>query len=114
MINPILDGFETKEVTLRVSAGVAAGKAVGLKNAHTSNIPAAGALFCGVCTSTRNIYASVVLRGHTTVKYSGTAPTFGYNKLASDGNGNVRVDENGRYILVTDVDTANQTIDIIL
>ena len=58
------------------------------------------------------IAAPICLR--TTVKYSGTDPVIGYNKLAADGNGCVKVSDNGRLILVTDVDKVNKEIDIIL
>lgn len=114
MNNPIIDGFETKEVTLRTSKSVAPGKAVGLSGACTAAITDAGTLFCGVCTHVRGIYASVVMKGFVKASYTGTAPVFGYNKLSCDGSGNVQVDENGRYILVTDIDTAKGTVDIIL
>lgn len=114
MLNPVLDGFENKEITLRNNMNVAVGKAVGFKNAYTSCVPADGDHFCGVCTSKRGIYVTVLMSGFTTVSYSGTAPVVGYNKLVGDGTGKVKVDDNGRHILVTNVDTTKQTIDIIL
>lgn len=115
MNNPIIDGFETKEVTLRISDGVAVGKAVGLTNNCTALRPAAGAHFCGVCNEVRGKYASVVMRGHAKTMFTGTAPIVGYNKLAADGTGYVKVDDtNGRLILVTAVDAENNTIEFLL
>ncbi len=114
MNNPILNGFETTEVTLKKSTNVAAGKAVGLAANCSTMVPSAGKHFCGVCTNVRGKYASVVLKGFATVAYSGTVPVVGYNKLVADGSGNVKIDDAGRLILVTRVDIENSVMDIIL
>ncbi len=114
MDKPVLNGFDTKEVTLLTGKNIEAGMAITLENANKGKLPAADEHFCGVCTVERGMYLTVVLRGHTTVKYSGTDPVIGYNKLAADGNGCVKVSDNGRLILVTDVDKVNKEIDIIL
>ena len=114
MDKPVLNGFDTKEVTLLTGKNIEAGMAITLENANKGKLPAADEHFCGVCTVERGMYLTVVLRGHTTVKYSGTDPVIGYNKLAADGNGNVKVSDSGRARLVLDVDTANRTIEILL
>ena len=113
-MNNYFSGFNTKEITLFAAENVKKGNAVGLKDSGTVTVPSAGAVFCGVCTAVRNGRASVVLTGHTTVSYSGTAPTIGYCKLACDGNGGVKVSDGGREYLVVDVDTAEKTIDILM
>ena len=114
MDKPVLTGFETKEITLLTGKNIDAGMAVTLENSSKAKLPSANEHFCGVCTTERGIYLNVVLKGHTTVKYTGTAPVIGFNKLAADGAGNVKVSDNGRLILVTDVDTVSKKIDIIL
>jgi len=114
MDKPVLNGFDTKEITLLTGKNIEAGMAITLENSSKGKIPAADEHFCGICTVERGIYLNVVLKGHTTVKYSGTNPVIGYNNLAADGNGYVKVSDAGRLILVTDVDTVNKTIDIIL
>lgn len=114
MNKPVLNGFDTKEATLLTGKNIEAGMALTLENSSKGKIPAADEHFCCVCTVERGIYLTVVLRGHTTVRYSGTDPVIGYNKLAADGNGYVKVSDAGRLILVTDVDKVNKTIDIIL
>ena len=88
--------------------------AIALKNSSEAIMPSADEHFCGICTAERGIYLTVVLKGHTSVAYSGADPVIGYNKLAADGNGYVKVSDAGRLILVTDVDKVNKTIDIIL
>lgn len=114
MNTPAFDGFDTTEATFLKDKNVAVGKAVGVGTLKRASILADDGLFCGICSAVNDLYASVILKGHARVKYSGTAPTLGYNKLASDGNGYVKVSENGRHILVLDIDTVNQLIDIIL
>lgn len=114
MNTPVFDGFGTTEATFLKDKNVAVGKAVGIGTLKRATILEADGLFCGICSAVNDLYVSVILKGHATVKYSGTAPALGYNKLASDGNGYVMVSENGRHILVIDVDTVNQEIEIIL
>ncbi len=113
-MNRYFSGFNTKEITLHAGSSVVEGAAVTLSDDCTVEIPAEGELFCGVCSQVRNSLASVVMTGHTTVGFSGAAPAIGYRKLASDGNGAVKLDENGREMLVVDVNEADGTIDIII
>ncbi len=113
-MNNYFSGFNTKEVTLSASENVKAGNAVGLMDAVTVTVPQAEEAFCGVCVAVRNGHASVVLTGHTVASYSGPAPEIGYCKLACDGNGGVKVSENGREYLVVEVDENEKTVDIIM
>ncbi len=109
-----LDGFERKEVTLNATDKVIKGKTVELVDSFLVDSSADGHLFAGVCTHAYKNSASVLLKGYTKVTYTGTAPECGYVKLTADGNGGVKVDENGRYVLVTDVDNENGICGIIL
>lgn len=113
-MNHNFTGFNTNEVTLDAASAVAAGKAITLADSYTADIPSAGADFCGVCSAVRGSHASVVFSGHTTVAFSGTAPTVGYCKLVADGNGGVKLGDSGRAILVVGVDTDEAVIDIII
>ncbi len=114
MNTPVFHGFETKELTFFKDKNVAVGKALNVGTLKRAVVPAADEKFCGVCSAVNDIYASVILKGHAIVKYSGTSPVIGYNKLAADGNGYVKLSDSGREILVFDVDTANRTIEILL
>ncbi len=111
---PTLTGFNTKEVTLYTGESISPGMAVTLKENCTGSIGASGEKFCGICTDVRGNYITVALCGYAEVSYSGSAPAVGYCKLASDGSGNVAVNENGRDILVAAVDTENKMLSIIL
>lgn len=114
MTTPVFYGFETKELTFYKDKNVAVGKAVGAGALKKATVPAADEKFCGICSAVNDTYVSVIMKGHAVVKYTGVSPVIGYNKLAADGNGNVKVSDSGREILVLDVDTANRTIEILL
>lgn len=71
--------------------------------------------FIGVCVNVKGEYACVQLGGYVQLAFTGnTAPTVGFCALAADGKGGVCVAENGRTLLVTDVDTAGRTVGVIL
>ena len=114
MNTPVFYGFERKELTFNKDKNVAEGKAVGVGTLKRAVIPSADEKFCGICSAVNETYVSVILKGHAIVKYSGTSPVIGYNKLAADGNGYVKLSDSGMDILVLDVDTANRTIEILL
>jgi hypothetical protein len=58
--------------------------------------------------------AAVQVGGFAKVAYSGTTPSLGFAKLASDGNGGVAVNSNGQEYLVMALDEANKHITIKL
>ncbi len=113
-MNNYFDGFDRMEVTLHSTKEVAKGKAVEFMEAYTVDRALDGHNFVGVCTYAENYMASIQLRGYARVAYTGTAPDCGYIKLTGNGKGGVKVDDNGRYVLVTDVDTEDNTCGIIL
>lgn len=98
-------------VTMEAAGTVKAGMTVSLSGNGTVTVCPDGTAMCGVVRNVRNGAAAVQLSGFATVGYSGTtAPAVGWNKLAGDGNGKVKVDSaNGRDMLVTDVDEAAKT-----
>lgn len=61
-----------------------------------------------------NAYGAVKLRGFKSVKYSGAAPTPGYNILVADGAGKVKTAATGKKYLIADVDTTATTVTILL
>ncbi len=109
-----LDGFERKEVTINATRDVEKGKTVEFTDSYTVDRTIDGHIFDGVCTHVDNGLASVQLKGYAKVTYTGTAPAYGYSKLTADGKGGVKADENGRYVLVTHIDTDSKTCGIIL
>lgn len=98
-------------VTLEAAEPLQAGMAVSLSGNGVVTICPDGEAMCGVVRSVRDGAAAVQVSGFAAVSYSGTAvPAAGWNKLAGDGSGKVKVDSaNGRDILVVDVDEAAKT-----
>lgn len=70
--------------------------------------------FLGVICNVRNGITGVQLEGYTELKYTGSAPTLGWDSLSADGNGGVKVDANGVPYRVLKVDTTAKTVGFIL
>ena len=70
--------------------------------------------FIGFCISSKDNISCVQLGGFIKVPYSGSAPKVGFNRLSADANGGVKLSENGREHLVTEVDTIGSVAGIIL
>lgn len=113
-MNNYLDGFDRKEVTLKSLQDVSKGKTVIITKNFTTDVAKDGNIFAGVCTHAENQSATIQLRGYVHVPFTGTAPACGYVKLSANGTGGVKADTNGRYVLVTDIDTYENTCGIIL
>lgn len=98
-------------VTMEAADTVKAGMAVSLSGNGAVTVCPDGKAMGGVALNVRDGAAAVQVGGFVTVGYSGaTAPAAGWNKLAGDGSGKVKVDSaNGRDILVTDVDETAKT-----
>lgn len=69
--------------------------------------------FIGVCVNSRLGYAGVQMTGYAKTTYSGDVAV-GYVTVVCDENGGIKADENGRKVLVTDVDTTAQTVGFIM
>lgn len=72
-----------------------------------------GTPFCGVISTVRNGAAAVIMSGYIVLPYSGDAPSYGYIKLVSDGNGGVMAGENGKPVTVIEVDEDAGTVGFI-
>ncbi len=70
--------------------------------------------FCGFITAARGGLATVQYRGFVTTTYTGSAPSLGYSILQANGVGGVKSATEGRSYLVTRIDTANRSIDLLL
>ena len=106
-------GIGENVVTFKTATAVA-GKPVTLSANDTVAKSADDDVFCGVCIKVEDGYAAVQLAGYVELPYTGdTAPTVGYCTLLADGTG-IKADEDGRSILVINVDTTAKTAGIIL
>ena len=100
--------------TTFLGSNIAEGHVV--KMTGNSTVAACGAdeAFCGVATCCKDDALSVQVDGFTSIRYSGNAPAIGWSNLAADGNGGVKIAEDGRSYLVVHVDNTAKTVTIKL
>ena len=111
------NGFKESLATFLAASGVtSAGVPVKISANDTVDACAAGDSFCGAANQVSGGYATVQMSGFATLGYTGTtAPTVGYNLLAGDGSGGVKVvTTGGRSMLVIRVDTTAKTVGVML
>ena len=106
-------GFNENTATFKVAENIAKNSAVKVSDSNTVAACEGGEAFCGIVLECSGGYASVQLSGTVTSKYSGSAPAFGYTKLAGDGD-KVTASENGREYLVFAVDETAQTVTFLM
>lgn len=109
-----LKGYGENAATFAAEEGVQPNMPVKMSANGTVGACKAGEVPCGLVLSVRGGYGAVQLAGYVTLPYSGTAPAVGYAKISADGTGGVKLDEAGRTVLVTDVDTAAKTCGFLL
>ncbi|MBE6948506.1 MAG: hypothetical protein E7456_01545 [Ruminococcaceae bacterium] len=102
-------------VTLMAASGVTKGKPVKMSTNGTVAACSDGDRFVGVAVDVSDDgYAIVQLKGYTTMGYTGTAPTVGYNVLAANAAGGVKGANAGNECLVLEVDTTAATVGFII
>lgn len=109
-----LKGYGENTATFKTKYDVTPGEPVYFSDNHEVTACNNGDRFAGSVVNTKDGYACVQLDGYTTFKYSGSEPSVGFGTLVGDGNGGVRTDAAGRQYIITDVDTVNSTVGIIL
>lgn len=109
-----LKGYGENAVTFKFTGLVAAGQPVAMAENFTVKPCDAGESFIGAAINAKGEYACIQLDGYVQFDYSGTAPEVGICTLTADGKGKVCVSDMGRQFVVTDVDTDNGKVGIIL
>ncbi len=109
-----MNGYGENTATFRADGIVCCSQTVKMSDNYAVAPCADGDAFIGTAVNVRNEVACVQLAGYTTLTFSGTAPVVGYNALASDGKGGVKVLDGAKEYLVVNVDTDNMTVGIIL
>ena len=95
-------------------AAVGAGAPVKMSGNGEVSACADGNRFFGAALACDADFAAVQTGGYAQLVYSGTAPAVGFAKLASNGEGGVKIAETGGEFLVVDVDTISKTIGFML
>ena len=106
-------GFNENICTFETSGNIEAGHPVSLCENCTVKATDNGEEFHGIAVSCRNGAASVQLTGYAELPYTGSAPQVGVVVLAADGNGGVTINENGKKVLIVNVDTEKAIVGII-
>lgn len=108
-------GYNEKIITLQKDGDVKVGDPVSLNSGNatpaTSDSP-----FIGICKSVRGEFCGIQTDGYVESEYTGSAPSYGYVKLACAGTGKVKVkaDADTNYSKVVMVDTENKIVGFIL
>ncbi len=109
-----LNGYGENTATFKADSTLTKGEPVTMAENFTVKSCDANDDFIGMAVNSDDGYACVQLDGYVKIGYSGTAPELGVCSLVADGNGGVCVADTGRKFVVTDVDTDNKSVGIIL
>lgn len=109
-----MQGIGAAHLSAKAGASVTVGYPCHFTANDTVADSVAGADFSGVIAGIRGGLVTVQYHGFVTLPYSGTAPTVGYTALAADGTGGVKTAASGRSYLVVHVDTAANTLGLML
>lgn len=109
-----LKGFGENAATFKFTGVVSQGQPVTMADNFTVKPCEKGDNIIGTALNAKGEYSSVQLTGYAEFGYSGTAPEVGMCTLSGDGKGNVCVSDTGRQFIVTNVDTDNSRVGIIL
>lgn len=107
-------GYNYNSLTFYNETAIDAGYPVRIYKSETVEKAPDGEAFHGVVVSSDNKYASVQVNGVVTMSYTGTAPSVGYNGLASNGEGGVKVSSSGREYLIVATDEAAGTVTFLM
>ena len=86
------------------------GKMCSMNSGGKVTMGANGEPFIGFVEAVDGKTAAVQIEGFVKVSMSGACPPKGFLRLASDGNGGVKTDSNGKEYLVVATDSAASTI----
>jgi len=111
----LFDGGIPCLMNTQFTVGTDENKPVKFSANKTVSLCSANDLPDGIVISIGEGICTVQMTGFVTVAYTGSAPTYGRQKLEADGAGAVRVDDTyGREYLVTDVDTSAATVTFLI
>lgn len=113
-MNVSFNGFNQNVLTFVSENDIGANIPVKLIDNGKVATCANGDEFIGVCVSSRSGYTGVQMTGYAKLTYSGDEIGVGYQTICADENGGVKLSETGRKVLVTDVDSTNQTVGFIM
>lgn len=108
------EGVGEMVVSIGMTEEVTPGEVVRMLDNDLACPCADGELFCGVALKADKVCGSMQVKGFVTVPYSGESMAVGWMKLAANGMGGVRVNDNGIPMLVVCKDEDAMTAVICL
>lgn len=111
------EGFNNQYATFIAEEGMTSGTPVLFDEGNACYEAQDGDAFTGICTETRNGLATVLLQGYYEIKYSGTAPGYGYQRLIANGAAGVKLagdEDEVPFVRVLKVDGDKKTVGFIL
>lgn len=107
-------GFDQGNITFYVNPDMKAGDPVTMYATNTCVTAKDGDKFIGVLYHSRETLGSVQVRGYVRLPYTGNDPQLGFDNLVANGEGGVRVADDGRTVAVIGVDTDKHFVEMIL
>ena len=110
------EGFNNKYLTFVAEDTLTAGKPVSFDDGESCTEALEGDYVAGICTEVRNGFATVLVQGYAEIKYSGTAPGFGYERFVCNALGGVCLadsNDNGPLFRVVKVDPEKKIVGFI-
>lgn len=109
------NGFNEKTATFEAETGVTAGMPVKITENGVVGKCGENDSFCGVALNVRGGFAAVQLTGYIKLPYDeSNPPKLGYQSICCTLDNKIKTGENGRNILITDIDTFEKTCGMIL
>lgn len=112
MKNSCLQGYNSRYITMKCEGAAEPGDLV-VMSANNTVKKAATGKFMGVIHSVRGEYALVQTGGFVVVHYSGADPAVGFEKFFADANADAVKNDQGREVLVIEVDATGKNIGIL-
>jgi hypothetical protein len=110
-----LNGFNESIATFEAEEGVTAGMPVKITGNGKVGKCGKSDNFCGIAVNVRDEFAAVQLGGYVRLPYAeSTPPKIGYQGIGCADDTKIEAEENGRIILITDIDTVDKTCGMIL
>ena len=108
-----LQGYNNKYVTMRVKSGANVGDSMDIVENNTSATAADQKAPIGKLVSQNGEYGLIQTTGAMEFKYS-DKPELGYTAISSDGKGGIKPDDNGRFVIVTEINEIENTALIVM
>lgn len=109
-------GFNSGALTFKSSGEFTKGRLVSFDSNGNCVMASTNSTFVGVCVAVRDGIITAQVEGYVEVPYSGSAPSYGWNRLTTGLNSAAKTSTDAEvpFYRVIKIDTANKIIGIIL